>query len=233
MAKYGLLLDLHRCTGCGACAIACKLENNVPRGYKWADYEIRFEGQFPDVKWEYIPILCNHCDNAPCIEVCPAETEDGTRKALYKADNGMTLHDPETCIHCGACEDSCPYGAVQLTGDEAQEFWEDPKGQEVAEIVGASIPYSNPNRERTYVGLRPEGNNTVEKCNFCDHRVTAGKTPYCVEACPSEARIFGDQEDPGSDLSQYLDEYDSHDAGWLDQATEPNVFYVRDFDPKK
>ncbi len=96
--RYGMVIDLQRCVGCGACAIACKAENNTrTRGneqtFNWADFVMKTEGTFPNVTHWVMPVLCNHCSNAACIEVCPV-----TPKAMFKTPEGITLHDPALCI---------------------------------------------------------------------------------------------------------------------------------------
>ncbi len=225
MAKYGMVVDLERCTGCGACVMACKAENNVPRGIKWANYELKVEGEFPNVKYEYVPTQCNHCDNAPCVEGCPAKGD-----ALYYSDNGMTLLNPDECIQCRACVDNCPYGQMSFNDEEPHQFWRDELGEKVSAAAKSPeiVPYYNPNRGLTYQGIR--GVDYPEKCTFCDHRVlTAGKEPACVEACPCKARLFGDLENPNCEARKHLDKFESHDAGVLDANTEPNVYYVKEY----
>ncbi len=227
MAKYGMVIDLHKCSGCAACTIACKNENNVPDGIKWADFVTETKGNFPNVTFDFIPTLCNHCDDAPCVEACPVDP-----KAIFKNDSGMTLNSAERCIGCQACVGACPYGVVSFNADEPHEFWQDEEGKEVTEKAGGTvIPYYNPNRARTWdgKGIRPK--RVVEKCSFCDHRVTAGKNTYCSEACPAKARIFGDLDDPNSEVSKLLKEHDSFRLQ-EDLGTEPRVYYIRKYSRK-
>lgn len=102
--QYGMVIDLRRCIGCGACSVACKLENSVVKG-KWRTrvWEIDY-GVYPEVTKIKIPTLCNHCQEAPCQEVCPV-------KATYRGNGGVILVDPERCIGCGYCIAACPYEA--------------------------------------------------------------------------------------------------------------------------
>ncbi len=258
LTKYAMVIDLHRCTGCGACAISCKIENNVPEGFRWADYTHETRGVFPDLSYEYIPTLCNHCDNPPCVEVCPTDP-----KSMYKTEDGLTLQDAQVCIGCRQCENACPYGVIFFNSEKAHQFWRDSKGRELLEAVKARSeepevapvpsnnandadendnenggegdevelipPYYNPNRARTYAGVRPQ--EVVEKCTFCDHRIIEGLQPYCVEACPSGARYFGDLEDENSMVFQLLSR---HRASRLKEheKTEPKVYYVRQYKPE-
>ena len=94
--KWVMVIDLQKCTGCGSCTLACKNENNVPDGMFWASHISETKGTFPSVRHDYIPTLCNHCDNAPCVKVCPTS-------AMHKIDGGITMHDPNKCIGCRYC----------------------------------------------------------------------------------------------------------------------------------
>ena len=101
-----MVIDLQKCVGCGACAIACKTENNTPnrdtaRGqtFNWADFLMYTEGKFPKVKFSAMPVLCNHCSNAPCVAACPVKPQ----KAMFKTPDGITMHNDERCIGCRRC----------------------------------------------------------------------------------------------------------------------------------
>ncbi len=226
--QYAMVIDLHRCVGCAACDIACKSENNVPDDFHWSTHIIETTGRFPNVRHRYIPTLCNHCNNAPCVANCPTT-------AMYKSEDGLTLHDADKCIGCAACKLSCPYGVIYRNNDRPhQRFANDGSpaipectstGEEVVARTGTPIPYYNPARAETYPGVRYKG--IVEKCNFCDHRLAKGLLPACVEACPAGARIFGDLNDPESPPRQAMAKYRYH-VLQLDKGTRPNVFYIRD-----
>ncbi|HET9821469.1 MAG TPA: 4Fe-4S binding protein, partial [Burkholderiaceae bacterium] len=112
--RFGMVIDLQKCVGCGACAFACKAENNTRtrangQSFNWADFVMKTEGTFPNVTHWVMPVLCNHCSNAPCVEICPAEP-----KALFKTPEGVTMHDTELCIGCRRCQRACPYSAREL-----------------------------------------------------------------------------------------------------------------------
>ena len=229
--KLAMVIDLQRCTACGACIIACKNENNVQRDVFWASHISKTTGKFPNVRYEYTPTLCNHCEKAPCVRGCPTG-------AMHKIAGDITMHDPTKCIGCRYCIINCPYGVIHYNDAETHKFWRDdkpliagvtPSAVEVTQQVGGTvIPYYNPERElsRKGTGLRYKG--VVEKCTLCEHRVTKGELPYCVEACPANARIFGDLNDPNSEVNYILGKF----RAWRlkeDYGTEPKVFYVRSF----
>ncbi len=226
--QYCMVIDLEACVGCSACDIACKVENNVPASFAWSNHIIETVGKFPDVKYRYIPTLCNHCSNAPCVAACPTT-------AMHKLDNGITMHDPSKCIGCAACRIACPYDVIYFNDKEPlvrEEFLE-PLIPEctssqpgIQKKLGVPVGYYNPEREATLPGIRPRG--VVEKCTFCDHRLAKGLPPACVEACPANARIFGDRNDPNSEVSKVLAK---NHARVLkpEKGTEPNVLYIGEF----
>lgn len=233
--RWAMVIDLQRCVGCGGCMISCKNENNVEEGFAWSTNIRTTKGKFPNVMYEYIPTLCNHCENAPCIENCPTEP-----KSMHKEYGDVTAHDPEICIGCGSCVRSCPYGVPKLHKKATHEFWRDSSAlikdvtqspDEVAKSAGGeTVPYYNPDREnyRKGSGLRKEG--VVEKCTLCDHRLAQGKIPYCVDRCPANARIVGDLNDPNSDVNKILGKFKPMRLK-EHLGTEPKVFYVRTFNP--
>jgi molybdopterin-containing oxidoreductase family iron-sulfur binding subunit len=101
MARYGMVIDLDRCIGCRACMEACKVENNTPTAIFWM-YVFRFEeGEYPNTHVWFLPRPCQHCDNAPCVKVCPVG-------ARFKRYDGLVLTDFERCIGCRYCEVACP-----------------------------------------------------------------------------------------------------------------------------
>jgi molybdopterin-containing oxidoreductase family iron-sulfur binding subunit len=130
---------------------------------------------------------------------------------------------------------SCPYNVIHFNEEKQHQRYREDKplmkgltssGKEIAEKAKAPIPNYNPDRAKTYDGIRRQG--IVEKCTFCDHRVKEGKRPWCVEACPAGARIFGDLNDKNGEVNQLLAKYSARRLR-ENKGTEPKVFYIRDF----
>ena len=247
--KYGMLIDLNLCSSCGACAIACKAENNTRdrangQSYNWADFLQETEGKFPNLRQKVIPVLCNHCENPACVKACPTGS-------MYKTPEGIVMHDDEKCIGCRACQSACPYSELEL-GPESLDGKSysvisfnprgvDPRGDaatrstmlegcsgSVEELArtGAVPAYLNAFEPGDVQTQRREG--IVEKCTFCWHRVSNGQNPACVDACPAKCRIFGDLDDKNSEISRRLR---SEKVMRLkeNKGTNPKVFYVGKF----
>ena len=228
MPRYAMVIDLQRCVGCGACSIACRNENNVPDGIYWSNKLTETVGTFPNVRYHYIPTLCNHCQYAPCVRGCPT-------RAMHKLENGITMHDPDKCIGCKYCEFNCPYGVIYFNWGKPHKFWRDDKAlikgctsspeEEVKKVGGTGVPYYNPARAETLEGIRPKG--VVEKCHFCTQRTRKGRQPACMEACPTGARIFGNLLDPNSEL-RYVLENKTVFRLKEELGTEPKFWYFTD-----
>lgn len=101
---YGMLIDLKKCVGCHACAVACKEAHGTPPGITRSHVKREFEGEYPDATMHIVPMLCMHCENPPCVEACPTEG------ATYKREDGIVVVDKEKCIGCKYCMMACPYG---------------------------------------------------------------------------------------------------------------------------
>jgi molybdopterin-containing oxidoreductase family iron-sulfur binding subunit len=142
-------------------------------------------------------VFCNHCDNPPCTRVCPTQ-------ATWKRDDGIVMMDWHRCIGCRYCVAACPYGSRSFN-------WRDPRGA----LDGERIDPDYPTRTR----------GVVEKCTFCDERLAKGQMPACVEACTSNCLIFGDLEDPDSEVRAALRERHAirRKPGL---GTQPEVYYL-------
>ncbi len=201
MTRWGMVIDLKRCIGCNACTMACKIENGTPPGQYWTRVYTEEIGEYPETKVTFMPVLCNHCADPPCVPVCP------TGASQQRAD-GIVFVASDKCIGCRACMMACPYNSRFFTRRRALR--EGYYGQRTA-------------FENLKWDLFTPG--TVTKCTFCAHRVDNGDEPACVVTCPTEARVFGDLNDPQSKPNKLLKERDA----WRpleELGTEPAVFYV-------
>jgi len=225
MARWGMIIDLDKCTGCQACVVACKVENNVPfaepeqaalgRVIAWMDVITTVEGEYPNVRVRHMPRPCMQCDEPPCIKVCPVY-------ATYKNPEGLVGQIYPRCIGCRYCTNACPYTVKYFN-------WYAPQWPEQMEN------YLNPD-----VAIRPKG--VVEKCTFCVQRLQKAREqarvenrqlrdgeyiPACVESCPSNAMYFGDLDDPNSKVASLAENARAFLA--LEElGTEPKVYYLRE-----
>lgn len=225
--KWAMVVDIDKCTGCQACVLACQVENNVPlntqdrfernRVMAWIRVERYWEGEFPNIKARFIPIMCQHCENAPCEPVCPVF-------ATYHNAEGMNVQVYNRCVGTRYCANGCPF-LVRFFN-----YWE------------PVWPESLRNHLNPDVTVRSRG--IMEKCSFCLHRVRRGvrvassenrplrdgeiKTA-CQEACPTDALVFGDMKDPNSRVSNMV--HDDRQYTLLPQFDiNPNVFYLAKVD---
>ncbi len=217
MTRWAMVIDLDRCTGCQACSAACRAENNVPfvgqeqselgRAAFWNEVIYHIEGEYPHPEATIFPRPCMHCENPPCVRVCPVG-------ATYKDEQGIVRQNYKRCIGCRFCTVACPYGARYFN-------WYAP------EWPGDFDQYKNPDRMESKgdsEGPSPRPKGVVEKCTFCVHRLPV---PACNQACPARARYFGDLDDPDSEVSRLAR---SPRANRLleDLGTEPKVIYLKE-----
>ncbi len=206
--SWAMVVDQSKCTGCGYCTLACRAHNDVAPEISWN--RVIMAGTV-DGQPVYISRPCMHCEHAPCVEACMV------RASTYRADGIVTM-DYDRCIGCRYCEVACPYNARAFNW---KAFTED----------NPAVPkWGQPEIPR-----RPRG--VVEKCSFCEHRIDRGlglgltpgvdeeATPACVVACPVGARLFGDLNDPESQVSTVLA---AHHAYRLreDLGTGPRVYFI-------
>ncbi|HKW96849.1 MAG TPA: 4Fe-4S dicluster domain-containing protein [Bryobacteraceae bacterium] len=222
--RWGMAIDLDRCTGCEACVAACHAENNLPvstaesaakgRAFHWIRIDRYYEGEFPNIKVKHMPVLCQQCDEAPCEPVCPVY-------ATYHNAEGLNVQVYNRCVGTRYCANNCPYSVRYFNWFEPE--WPEPLGLQL-----------NPD-----VSVRPVG--VMEKCTFCVQRIKRSEMeakeegrairdgevqPACVESCPAEAMVFGDLNDPESKVARLAA---SGRATQLleDLGTKPKVFYLK------
>jgi Fe-S-cluster-containing dehydrogenase component len=222
--RWGMTIDLDRCTGCQACVVACHAENNLPvsgpveaakgRAVHWIRVDRYYEGTFPDVKVKYMPVMCQHCDDAPCEPVCPVY-------ATYHNAEGLNVQVYNRCVGTFYCANNCPYTVRYFN-------WFEPEWPEPLQLQ------HNPD-----VAVRPGG--VMEKCTFCIQRIKRTKQdaaqegrpvvdgdvqPACVQSCPAEAMTFGDLNDPNSKVSRLAES--GRATRLLEElGTKPKVIYLQ------
>ena len=211
MTRYVMIADLRRCVGCQTCTAACRQENATPPGVQWRSVLDIESGEFPDVRRTFVPVGCQHCNDPPCMTVCPTT-------ATGKRDDGVVTLDYDLCIGCGYCIVACPYQARFKITKPKHAFNSHAIANETERFDAGKI-------------------GVATKCTFCIDRIDQGiangltpgvdpeATPACVNSCIALALYFGDSEDPDSNVSQLLREnehFRMHEA----LGTEPNFYYL-------
>jgi Fe-S-cluster-containing dehydrogenase component len=222
--RWGMVVDLDRCTGCEACVTACHAENNIPtvgpdqaargRAMHWLRVERYWEGEFPDARVKFRPVLCQHCDAAPCEPVCPTY-------ASHHNEDGLNAQVYNRCIGTRYCGNACPYSVRFF--NFFNPSWDKPLQLQL-----------NPDVSVREVGV-------MEKCTFCIQRISAAKTQAkaenraikdgelqtaCAQACPASAIVFGDLNDPDSRVSRLW--HSSRGSRLLeDLGAKPKITYLQ------
>jgi molybdopterin-containing oxidoreductase family iron-sulfur binding subunit len=172
--RWGFLIDANKCAAdCDKCVTACSVENGLTGfGRPETDAQWIRKVTVRDKATQHsvsLPLMCQHCANPPCVDVCP------TGASMKRAD-GIVLVDKHTCIGCRYCMMACPYKA-------------------------RSFIHEDLTNQKAHA---PRGKGTVESCTLCVHRVDRGDIPACAEACPEKAILFGNLNDPTSEIAQRL-----------------------------
>ena len=220
---WGMVIDADRCTGCQACVVACQAENNIPlneeqrfvehRAKEWIRIERYWEGEFPDVRARFLPVLCQQCGAAPCEPVCPVN-------AIQHNSEGLNVQVYNRCVGTFYCANNCPYTVRYFN-------WFAPEWPEPLQLQ------HNPD-----VAVRMAG--VMEKCTFCIQRIKRAKQdsaqegrrladgdvqPACAQACPTSALVFGNWKDPASRINAMAR---GRDYKLLEElGTEPAVVYLK------
>jgi len=209
--RWAMVINSRRCPhGCTDCIQACHNIHNVPDfgnekdEIKWIWHE-RFGDAFPGQEHPYIQagvkerpvlVLCNHCENPPCVRVCP------TQATFKRAEDGIVMMDYHRCIGCRFCIAGCPYGARSMN-------YRDPR----------------PFIKKIHPGFPTRSKGVVEKCNFCVERLAEGLLPACVVACKEKALVFGDLGNPDSDVRKLLQAHFTIRRK-PELGTQPQVYYI-------
>jgi len=199
--RWGMVIDLLKCTGCNACTIACRAENGTPAGISFNKVKKYETGKYPNARMNFLPMPCMHCEKAPCQKVCPTG-------ATYRESDGRILVNQEKCLGCRACMVACPYEARQFVWEK--RYYYHNCGPTPFETI----------KQANYA----EG--TTVKCTFCDNRLKDGKQPACVETCPGNARYFGDLDDLESEVSRLITRFKGTPFR-EELGTEPSVYYIK------
>jgi len=221
--KWAMVIDLDRCTGCEACVVACHAENNIAtagadqaergRAKHWIRVERYWEGEFPAPRVRFQPVLCQQCDNAPCEPVCPTY-------ASYHTPEGLNAQVYNRCVGTRFCANACPYTVRYF--NFYNPVWEKPLNLQL-----------NPDVSEREVGV-------MEKCTFCVQRIRGAEiqaesqkrelkdgefNPACVQSCSPKAMVFGDLNDPDSQVSRLAKSGRSTKL-LAELGTLPNVSYL-------
>jgi molybdopterin-containing oxidoreductase family iron-sulfur binding subunit len=229
--KWAMAIDLNKCTGCGVCTLSCNVENNIPvvgkeqlhkgREMTWIRIDRYFSGTSEAPSVSNQPMLCQHCDNAPCENVCPVI-------ATTHSPDGLNQMAYNRCVGTKYCSNNCPYKVRRFNFfDFRNEFADGIQYQQPLNML------HNPE-----VTVRSRG--VMEKCTFCVQRIMdarqhaieegatfdgSGVTVACQDACPADAIVFGNMNDKNSDIYKYR----HHEIGYhvLEEINvAPNVTYV-------
>lgn len=215
MVRWGMVIDLKRCIGCYSCMIACKQEHFLPPNIFWNRILMSETGEYPQVSNHVYPVLCNHCQEAICVKVCPSG-------ATLRREDGLVNIDYDKCVGCRYCVVACPYQQRTFYSDGDKGYFPG-QGLTELEVLG-----------RELYPLQP---GTVVKCNFCEEKIDEGirkglkpgvdreATPACVNNCPTKARHFGDLDDPKSKVSTLIRQKKGFQLH-PEFGTDPSVYYI-------
>ncbi len=222
--RWGMNVDLASCTGCSACVVACYAENNIPvvgkkifdegREMSWLRIERYYEGPAEELQVSFLPMMCQHCGNAPCEPVCPVY-------ATYHNEEGLNAMIYNRCVGTRYCSNNCSYKVRRFN-------WH---GYEFPEPLNWQL---NPD-------VQKRGSGVMEKCSFCVQRIVEAKdhakdqgrmvqdgeiVPACVQTCPTGALTFGNLNDPESKVSKLSKDKRAYKVLDHHLNTQPAVSYL-------
>jgi len=211
--RWGMVIDISKCMRCHGCIAACRVEHFLPLGITWPRL-IAWEEMVDEMST--YPVRCNHCSDPPCVDVCPTE-------ASQQREDGIVWVDQDKCVGCRYCIIACPYqNRTFLSKDKDSGYF---PGYELTDF------------EKAGKKLYPHTVGTTEKCNFCMERIDAGlakglkpgvdreATPACVNTCQARALIFGDLDDPNSEVRKLIREKKAFQLH-PEYDTDPSIYYI-------
>jgi phenylacetyl-CoA:acceptor oxidoreductase subunit 1 len=214
--RWGMVVDLSKCVRCHSCISACRNEHFMPMRVTWNKL-IAVEGYDHGVpNLMTYSVRCNHCKDAPCVDVCPSS-------ASQKREDGIVWIDQDKCVGCRYCVIACPYQNRTFLSKDKDTGWFPGEGLTAIEKAGKKI--------------YPHQTGTTEKCNFCMERIDSGlkkglkpgvdrdATPACVNMCPSRALKFGDLDDPESEVSKLIRDRKGFQLH-PEYETDPSIYYI-------
>ena len=212
MTRYVMVADLERCVGCQTCTAACRHVNATSPAVQWRQVLDIEAGSYPNVSRTFVPVGCQHCEDPPCMHVCPTT-------ATRKRDDGIVTVDYDLCIGCAYCDVACPYQARFKISK--QDF-----------AYGKAMQNELAREDERRLGVS-------QKCTFCSDRIDFGvenglvpgvdprATPACVNSCIADALHFGDLDDADSNVSKLL-KGNSNFRMHAELGTDPNFYYLHD-----
>jgi len=213
--RWVMVMDLRRCIGCRACTVSCKAENDVSVGRFRCVIQEKTTGTFPDTKKAFLPLMCNHCEGnkedgvPPCVKSCPEQTAGDRTKFVTPDGSSIRYRTGATYKR--------PDGMILID-------------KKLCIGCGKCIdacPYGVRSFDPFVKAGKDPSKQAADKCDFCKERVKNGVDPACVNTCQGRARIFGDLNDPKSEVSKLVKEHDLRKNVLLPEAgTNPHVFYI-------
>jgi phenylacetyl-CoA:acceptor oxidoreductase subunit 1 len=214
--RWGMVINLAKCTRCHACVAACRVEHFMPLRVtrpRLIAYEV---DNIHGIDVSTYPVRCNQCDDAPCVKACPTE-------ATYKREDGIVAIDSDKCMGCRYCVIACPYQNRTFISK--------------AKNPGYFPGHAQTGFEKKGKKIYPHQVGTTDKCDFCAERIDRGKeqgltpgvdrdaTPACVNTCQARAMTFGDLDDPNSEVSRLIREHQGFQLR-TEFGTDPSIFYI-------
>jgi len=205
--KWVMVIDLSKCRNARKCVEACQSAHHL-RPYEYHINTLVMQ-ESANTPAYFMPKPCQHCDNPPCVSVCPVD-------ATFKRQDGVVLIDNERCIGCRFCMAACPYSARMF-------LWEDPRDAEADKGNEYNIELNVPQKK-----------GTISKCLFSSDRLRENKLPYCVSACPNGVYYFGDENEDAvtngtTKETVRFSELLKNNGGYrlmAELGTKPRVYYL-------